>query len=322
MQTLEKNEMRPTTLFILLLVVSQCFADEDFTTRLGMWVWPEEAFSTEAAREKLLAFCAEQGITHLDQHAGIENSDSMRSLKNADMLIELVVAAREKGVTVNALRGSPKMFFQKNHEETLADLRAIIAFDKRLPPTARLAGVKYDVEPYGTEEWKAGGEQRLMVMMDYLTFLQKAKVLLQEKAPHLELSVDVPLWWDSPKFAVEFAGEKKFFVHHIQEQTDYIGIMSYRPSAGEIISVVQGELDYASTIRKTICPGIETGEILGKESWISFWDRPQADFRQTVNELQQTFSGNKAVRCIMLHHYNSLLPYLENTPNKPEQINR
>ncbi len=207
------------------------------------------------------------------------------------------------------------MFFRRNHERTLDDLRAIIAFDNRLPSTAHLAGVKYDVEPYGTKEWKAGGEQRVKVIRDYLSFLQKAKVLLQEQAPHLELSVDVPMWWDSPEFAVEFAGERKLLVHHVQDQTDYIGIMSYRPSAKQILDAVQEELAYASTIDKTICPGLETGKIEGQESWISFWGRPQAAFRQAVGEIQQTLSGNNAVRCIMLHHYDSLVAYLENIPH-------
>jgi hypothetical protein len=280
-----------------------------------MWVWPQTAFSTEAAREKLLAFCAEQGITHLDQHVGFENGRAGRALENAHALTAWVVAAREKGITVNALRGSPEMFFRRNHEKTLDELRAIVAFDKHLPSTAHLAGVKYDVEPYGTEEWKAGGEQRVTVMLDYLSFLQKAKNLLKEQAPHLELSVDVPMWWDRPEFAIEFEGATKLLVHHVQDQTDFIGIMSYRPSADQILDAVQGELAYASTLDKTICPGLETGKIEGPESWITFWGRPQADFRQAVVQIQQTLSGNQAVRCIMLHHYDSLVAYLGNPTN-------
>jgi hypothetical protein len=134
-----------------------------------MWVWPQAAFSTEASREKLLAFCAAEGITHLDQHVGIENENAVRSLKDAKALAAPVVSAREKGITVNALRGSPDMFFSRNHEKTLDDLRAIIAFDKHLPATARLAGVKYDAEPHGAEEWEAGGEQRVEIIVARIT---------------------------------------------------------------------------------------------------------------------------------------------------------
>ncbi len=105
MNELKANEMRNTVLFILLLVAIQCGADQNDTPRLGMWVWPQAAFSTETAREKLLAFCAEQGITHLDQHVGIENGNAVRSLKNANALATLVIAAQKKGVTVNALQG-------------------------------------------------------------------------------------------------------------------------------------------------------------------------------------------------------------------------
>ncbi|NQU42901.1 hypothetical protein HQ520_06415, partial [bacterium] len=237
------------------------------------------------------------------------------SVENADALAMLVVAARKRGITVNALRGSGNMFFERNHEKTLRELRAIVAFDKRLPSKTRLSGVKYDVEPYGTEEWKAGGENRTKVMLDYLSFLQKAKALLEEEAPHLELCVDVPFWWDNKEFEVSFGGHKKLFIQHVQDQTDYIGIMSYRPNSEAVLECVRHELAYAEEMGKTICPGLETGDVKGKESWISFWKKPQSAFRQTVSELQQKLSGNKSVRCIMLHHYSSLVTYLGDTPN-------
>jgi len=309
-----KNPVR----LMLFLGATLCGAGENKKPGFGMWVWPQTAFRTTEAREKLLTFCAKEGISHLDQHVSIERGDTDRSLKNAAPLAALVVAARKQGMTVNALMGSQNMFFERNHEATLRDLRAIVAFDKRLPSTAHLAGVKYDVEPYGTDEWKSGGKRRTTVILDYLSFLRKATSLLNEEAPHLELCVDVPFWWDKKEFTVTFEGSEKLFVQHVQDLTDYIGIMSYRPGSKQVLDCVRQELAYAAKIGKTVCPGLETGEIKGSESWISFWGRPTSAFRQTVGELQQALSGNRATRCIMLHHYNSLVAYLGGTPNKPD----
>lgn len=303
---------------IVLLSGTQGAADEDSKPGLGMWVWPQTAFDTAVAREKLLTFCAKEGITHFDQHISIEKGSSDPSVENADALAMLVVAARKQGVTVNALRGSGDMFFADNHEQTLRELRALIAFDKRLPAEARLSGVKYDVEPYSTEEWKAGGESQKKVILDYLSFLRQAKALLKEEAPHLKLCVDVPFWWDKREFAVRFGGHEKLFIQHIQDQTDYIGIMSYRPNWQAVLECVERELAYAEEIGKAICPGLETGEIKGEESWISFWNQPQSAFRQTVSQLQEKLSGNQSVRCIMLHHYSSLVVYLGDTASKPD----
>lgn len=302
----------------LFLWAVSCNAVQSSRPGLGMWVWPQTAFSTAPARERLLAFCAEEGVVHLDQHVGIESRPAGGSLKNAEALAALVVAARKQGVTVNALRGSAAMFFERNHEGTLRDLRAIVRFDKRLPKGTHLAGVKYDVEPYGTKEWKAGGKERAKVMLDYLSFLRKAKALLKEEAPHLALCVDVPFWWDAETFRVSFGGSEKLFVEHVMDLTDDIGIMSYRPTSHGVLKCIRQELAYAGKVGKRICPGLETGNIQGKESWISFWGRPVSEFRQAVGELQQALAGKKAVKCIMLHHYSSLVQYLGATPSKPD----
>lgn len=146
--------------------------------QLVMSVWSQSAFNSETARKTLLNFCAKEGITHLNQYFSFENTKADQSLRNTNALAALVPEIRKQGGTVNVLRESKEIFYAHNHERTLNELRAIIAFDKDLPQAAHLSGVKYDVEPYGTKEWKAGGKQRLKVVQDYLSFLQKAKTLL------------------------------------------------------------------------------------------------------------------------------------------------
>ena len=296
-------------LFILPVFAS---AEGAHAPGLGMWVWPQEAFETTNARKKLLKFCGQEGISHLDQHISFANTENTLTVKNQDALVSLVTTAGKQGITVNVLRGSKDMFFRGNHKKTLEELRAIISFDENLPSGTHLAGVKYDVEPYGTAEWKAGGGSRRKVIIDYLTFLQEAKRLLKREAPHLNLAVDVPFWWDDEKFSVRFNGVDKLLIEHVQDLTDYICIMSYRTNAKEVLECIRHEQTYAGRIGKTICAGLETGNVKGAESWISFRSHPKAVFRKTVSELQQKLSGDQTVRSIMLHHYNSLFSYLKN----------
>lgn len=305
------------TLFLLFFCGVFCDAGEKSKPDLGMWIWSQSAFDTAEARKRLLEFCADEGITRLDQHVSIQKNASGYSLKNAEALAKLILEAHKQGITMNALRGSGRMFFEGNHEKALQDLRGMIAFDKGLPSGVRLSGVKYDVEPYGTVEWKAGGEGRKKVMVDYLSFLTKAKALLRKEAPHLTLSVDVPFWWDKEEFSLVFRGNEKLFVEHVQDLADSITIMSYRPNAKGTLKCVEQELAYAEEIGKRICPAIETGELKGKESWLSFHEKSPAAFRQTVGELQESLSGNTAIGCIMIHHYGSLVPYLKRTAAKP-----
>ena len=305
-------------IFLLFLCSSAvlCNAAQSQNIKLGIWVWSQKAYKTATEREKLLSFCADEKISHLDQYFKFKKSASGLSLENAEALKNLIIEAHEQGVTVNALQGDRALFFEKNHEKALNALRSIIAFDKQLPEGVHLSGVKYDVEPYLTKEWKEGEVQQNKIMQDYLSFLSKANELVSAEASHLSLSVDAPFWWDKQELTVDFEGNEKQFIKHILDQTDYLTIMSYRQSSKAVLNCVEEELAYAQEIGKSICPALETIKLTGNESKITFHGKPSEDFRKTVEELQQTLSGSNSVKYIMIHYYGSLVPYLKSDPNK------
>ncbi len=275
---------------------------------LGMWSWSEEGFATEGARMEMLDYCGREGISHIDQHVGIRAG----KLQNGEALTALVAEAAKRNITVNALRGDKEMFFAKNHTRTMEDLEILVAFNQSLPQHARFAGIKFDVEPYLTPEWKAGGEQRMQVILDYLTFLQHAKQRLDQSAPEVELSVDIPFWWDKPIYDIEFNGASKRLVHHIQDAVDWIGIMSYRRDPQEVLKLVEAERAYAVETKRprSVAPTLETGKISGSEAKTSFGGVPPDVFRQALEELRRSVADDPAVRLIMLHHYGSLRTYL------------
>ncbi len=268
----------------------------------------------------MLDFCQREGILHIDQHVSIKKKGKTYFVQNAEALRKLIIDAGRQDISVNALRGEKEMFFEENHPRALEELAVIIRFHRELPAKTRLAGIKYDVEPYLSTAWRAGGQTRRKVMLDYLVFLKKAEGLLDKEASGLNLSVDVPFWWDKPDLSIMFNGQDKLFVHHIQDMVDWLGIMSYRRKASDVLRLVETELSYARQIGKSgsVSPGLDTIEIKGKERWISFWGTPPETLRGTLAELRQELSGKPEVRLIMLHHYRSLVEYLEETPNKPD----
>ena len=236
-------------------------------------------------------------------------------LLNAEALRNFIIKAADHGISVNALRGDKAMFFARNHERTMAAVQTIVAFNETLPNGKKLLGIKFDVEPYGSKEWKAGGDQRKQVMRDYLSYLNQVNAYLWTAAPEMELSVDVPFWWDKTEFQIVFDGQKKLFVEHVQDRVDWLGIMSYRRDPSEIVKLVATELNYASNFGhlRSVAPSIETGNISGKEAYISFSGVPVKKFRSSLKSLRNTYSNNTYVRCIMLHHYDSLRVYLDDT---------
>ena len=296
---------------IISLLIGFCLALEGREPPLGMWVWKQIHLESEEARGKLFDFCEREEITHIDQHVSIKKG----ILLNAEALRNFIIKAAERGITVNALRGDKAMFFASNHELTMAAVKTIVAFNETLPDGEKLLGIKFDVEPYGSREWKAGGDQRSQVMRDYLSYLNQVNAYLSMAAPGMELAVDVPFWWDKSEFQMVFDGQKKLFVEHVQDRVDWLGIMSYRRDPSETAKLVATELNYASKLGylRSVAPSMETGNITGKEAYISFGGVPVHLFRSSLSSLRNTYANNPYVRCIMLHHYDSLRVYLEDT---------
>lgn len=283
---------------------------------IGMWVWSESSFSTPEARQRLLRFCLKHGIHHLDVYTRISHDPDQPTLQDAEAFRDLILAAGQVHITIASLRGHPKMFFPEKQEQTLRELRAVIAFSKTLPEDALFKGIKYDVEPYCTEEWKNAKTTHQAIMRDYLSFLRRARSLMQEEAPRLWLAVDTPFWWDRNEYLLEFEGKIKRFNEHIQDLTDYIVIMSYRRSSLKVLSCVEEERNYARRIHKFIFPSLETVR-LKQNSEISFWGLPKGRVWDIASQLLENGKGDPAMGGVMIHCYRSLSEKLDNdTPDR------
>ena len=303
--------------FLAIVILTPISLNAQPTNGLGMWVWSNSAFSTHKARQQLVQFCVQKRISHLDVHTKMFWKGVKPIVQNSRALKKLILLAGKNNITTAILRGYPQMFFSKNHEQTLSELHAIIDFSKTLPSNSLFKGIKYDVEPYGTEEWKAKGSTLEAVMRDYLTFLRKAGSVLHEKAPLLWLAVDTPFWWDNDEFILEFRGKRKRFSEHVQDFTDFIVIMSYRRSAHKILACGESERMYAQSVNKVIYLSLETIK-LKQNPQISFWGASTEEFWKVLNQLQEIAQKDPALDGVMIHNYRGLVEKLnDDTPNKP-----
>jgi hypothetical protein len=312
------NPMRILIAFLITAILALPLpAGSEAKKSLGMWVWANSSFVTDEARQQLVAFCAEHRITHLDVHADLVNKDGRVILKNAEALQDLIALAGQRNITTAVLRGSPKMFFSENHEQTLRELRALVAFSETLPRDTQFRGIKYDVEPYCTKEWKTGQRPLSTILHDYLALLRKARSILDEEAARLWLAVDMPFWWDKDKFVVEFEGKRKRINEHVQDLTDFATIMSYRRSSQKVLECVEEERRYAQRIGKVVFPSLETVK-LKQDSHVSFWEVPNEEFWKVVPELLKRIKQEPAIGGLMIHCYRSLLEKSSRgTPEKP-----
>jgi hypothetical protein len=280
---------------------------------IGMWVWSESSFSTREARQRLIRFCLKHDIRHLDVYTRISHDQNQPFLQDAEAFRDLILDAGRVHITIASLRGNPRMFFHENQEQALRELRTVISFSRTLPEDASFKGIKYDVEPYCTKEWKDSKTSRRAMMKDYLSFLRRARSLLREEAPLLWLAVDTPFWWDKDEYRLEFEGNIKRFSEHIQDLADYIVIMSYRRNIRKVLSCVKEERTYARRIHKVIFPSLETVR-LNQDPEISFWGLPKGQVWGTVSQLLETAKGDPALGGVMVHCYRSLSEKFDNAP--------
>jgi hypothetical protein len=152
---------------------------------LGMWVWPQQAYSTREARQKLIPFCVKHRIDRLDIDVHITRDNGVPRVKNPEEIADILSLAEQNNIATVAVRGSPRMFFAANNERTLTELAAVIAFNETAPAGSSFKGVTYDVEPYLTNEWKASVASRMAVMLAYLNTLRKVRSLLLARALRL-----------------------------------------------------------------------------------------------------------------------------------------
>ena len=125
-------------------------------------------------------------------------------------------------------------------------------YNKNSTESEQFSGVHLDVEPYLNNGWSLHQAQTIE---SYQTLIMKAS----EKASQLQLTleVDMPFWFDEVQYNNEFG--KGLLADWVIDHVDSVTIMAYRDAAKDIISIVEHEIAYASTVNKSIVIGVETG---------------------------------------------------------------
>lgn len=278
----------------------------------GMWLWSDTVYSTAAQRTKLLDFCVQYQFNQLALAVYFDSPSSMQ-LRHETGLAQLLTAAHARGITVQALRGAKMMAFRKNHDRSLRELDALLAFNARQPEGSRLDGIHYDIEPYGTPEWRAGGDSRRQVQIDYLDFLVAARQRI-DSVTDVELCVDIPYWFDKGEFVIEYGGQRLLFSEHIQHATDSVTLMSYHRDPVRVLEQVAGEADYAHKIGRRVHAGMEVGPVRGQEHFISFQWVPTWRFWDARAQIEADARQRRGLDGVFVHYYRALYEKLNGDP--------
>lgn len=281
-------------------------------TDIGMWVWRKQYVDDAQEREKLIQFCEKFGITRLFVQVRFDEVDGGYEFANVEAWNSLLTAANAANIKVDALDGEGSMGFDENRADTIKRLEAVLAFNQNQPAGAKLSGFHYDIEPYVTKRWKNG--DHVAIAGELLETFQQIRSAVKASDPSLTVAHDIPFWYSNQaKYKITYKGSEKSLDQHIQDLSDFVGIMSYRTRMTGINSVAaisQEELEYASQINGKVYLSLETVTLKETPS-ITFHNKDPKLFADAIKELSDHMNGQAGFGGISIHCYRTAAPMLE-----------
>ncbi|MBI4227479.1 MAG: hypothetical protein HY600_04280 [Candidatus Omnitrophica bacterium] len=320
--------LTPLALALCLLVSPTAPAVEPPVERASppyaMWVWDARHVATEAARERLVAFCRAHQVTSLYLSAY-----QLAPIQAQQYRVFLRQAHRE-GIAVHALAGDPRWAMSRYHSLPLAWVQHIVAFNEEGPPEERFDGIHTDIEPYLLSRlWMEHPAQLIGGLLDL-----HAKIADQLRADQiagsslpvayrgyrpLRLGADVPFWFDDdPTYRIEWRGRVLPPSHHLLDVADYLTIMAYRnyaEGAEGVIELSRRELDYADRAGKVVVIGQETQPDVFP-AYITYGGTSAAYFHAELAKIVAAFQESPAFGGFAVHHYDTYQKLLSTRDRK------
>lgn len=274
-------------LFSFFFIVTG-FSSPEPQARKATWLWHTALIASEP--QAILSFSRKQGVNLL--YLQIDTS------KKAAYYQAFIREARQSGVQVHALSGSPSWGLRDNQSNILALINWVHAYNDSVSTDERITGVHLDIEPYLLPQWKADPESVLRQWAENVD----AYVARARQDPQLEVGCDIPFWLD--KYAMPGQPEAAFSEWLIARH-DHVAIMSYRDRAegpNSISALVPQELDWADKAGKKIMLGVETKQS-SEGNFVSFYEEGTQHLNQEIARLSRLMAKHPSYGGIAVHAY-------------------
>jgi hypothetical protein len=224
------------------------------------WVWNSWApLRDRDERSALLEFTTAHRIGIVFLQMQYEIKDGVCVFKERDALRELIREAHSRGAKIYALDGDKLFALAPWHDDVLAEVRAVIEYNRSVAAEERFDGIHHDIEPYLLPGFFGPAQPK--ILRQYLDLLAGCRDLIRASGQTLPYGLDIPFWYENALAELEWRGRTKPPSHHIIDLVDYISIMDYRTAAvgadGTIAHALD-EVDYAASVGKKVIIALET----------------------------------------------------------------
>ncbi|WP_437755149.1 hypothetical protein [Sorangium sp. So ce1389] len=265
-------------------------------TPRSLWVWDTASIRADGATQTdFLRFLA---APHGEAKNAITtvyfDGVNARQLADAAIVRDLrrfLKSAHARELRVDFLTGDPHWATPAEQAAALAELNAILAFNRSGGPGEQFDGFQYDVEPHTLPEWPSPALRE-----GILDLLDRSRAAIQASGQRLLLTAAIPSWYDQPQLG--------FLDRAIIDRTDEVVIMDYVRTADRLVNDASGELDHATKAGKKIWIGVETGELKDTPE-ISFFGTGNAALEGVLAEALPRLTRQRSFAGYAIHHWAS-----------------
>jgi hypothetical protein len=201
------------------------------------WQWKAEEW--QRSPETVLTRAARQAVRVL--HLSVPFRENR--IAEPEALAAFIRLANARSMQVWSVDGDPRMVLPSEQAKAVQRVRAYAAYNAA-HPSARLAGMQFDVEPYllAEEELQASATDR-----HYLDLVRS----LGKAAGALPLEMVVPFWWS----------DRQALLTALAPHVSGLNVMDYRTRHDEIYRFAASFLDWGARHGKQVRIALEAGPV-------------------------------------------------------------
>ncbi|MBQ9791801.1 MAG: hypothetical protein IJW28_04355 [Clostridia bacterium] len=200
---------------------------------------------------------------------------------------EYISYANAKKIEVYLLMGEYQWLYDDTN--LINKIESYIQYNSET--NAKFSGIHLDIEPHQAPEWKSGDETTKIELVNKLVKLAKK---LKDTYPNIYFSYDIPFWLDH---MVTIDGVEKEAYKHMIDLSHKVFLMSYRDTAEKIYDVSKDEIEYASSVNKTVVLGVEIYSEEGDQ--VSFMEEGKIYMHAEIDRLKTMVPNGTGVS---IHH--------------------
>ena len=233
---------------------------------LGVWWWNDEL------GEEYLTFAQTNNV----------NEIYFCSSKMDNQTAEFIQNAKIKNIKVYLLAGEYQWLEDSTDLYTLIDRYNQY---QSLNPNSQFDGIHLDIEPHQHQNFDQN-RQTLILNLIQLAYNLKTDF------PKITFDYDIPFWLNDE---VEFNNKTQPAYKHMIDIANRVFVMSYRDTAEKIYDVAKEEIEYATSLNKSLVLGVETLSSEGDN--VSFMEEGKEYMNGEISKLRELIPSYMGV-CI------------------------